>query len=44
MCIDDYRVSNANWIKVKVDLFIMLAPEHGVRMLCPNSGYCIDGW
>ena len=33
VCIDDYRVRNANWIKVKVDLFILLAPEHGVSNL-----------
>ena len=33
VCIDDYRVRSANWMKVKVDLFIMLAPEHGVSNL-----------
>lgn len=33
VCIDDYRVRNANWMKVKIDLFITLVPEHSVSNL-----------
>jgi hypothetical protein len=33
VCIDDEKVSNANWMKVKVDIFILLAPEHSVSNL-----------
>jgi hypothetical protein len=33
VCIDDEKFTNANWMKVKVDLFILLSPEHSVSNL-----------